>query len=689
MTALKTRNNVFLKAALLATLTLASTLAQAQHTGDWQTTPGPSGSDGLQDGGGGDWDNENNNSNGDANTWQMYNGTSWVQENGNVAGTGYPSNNTGLITILTGTTITNASSSTITNNADGIVVQSGASFIFGDGSFTLLHPSPANSEFTNDLDVFGNFGLENNHSFMFFLDTNATIVMESGSTMTNYCLTSGDLFTGPGYTNASGTPPYVANAITFKSNSTCVMYFNPADPKGWVPYATWQPGSTCLITGPASTPTAFVPKGLPGQTFYDFNWYWTNETSTEQGSSTEGGSFTVAHNFSMTASGTGCENKDIPYSGYTLTVGNNFSVTNVTFAPTASAGIVTLNVGGNFSVDDTAILKIGNDSGWGNVTFNGTNGTQTLYIGADNGGNPGSSDGSPAAWNWTVASGSSLSVNSAWVVNGGPGGAPGTAGFITNYGTITLTTNGSLTGGSNTIILGPGSTFNVTAGTFAFGDNDTLEGSGTVAGSVTASNTTVIWPNSGTSLTFNGSLTYGGATSTNIFTLTSSTSGANDRIVLGGAGGVLTPNGAQVVINSAGTLATANYVLFNVIGGGGSISTAFNSTPAWIGTAPANSNDYTVVTSGTQVLLQYTSPSVPQPGITGISLSGTTNLVLKGTNGVAGTYTVLMATNLPKVLSSWTSVGSFTLGSSGSFTEIVTNAVTPGDKAQFFVLKAP
>jgi hypothetical protein len=680
-----------LKTALFTTLALASTLAQAANVaGDWQSNPA------LQSGGSGIWDNSTNNSLGSSNTWQMWNGSAWVTENGNTAGTQYPSNNTGLITILAGTTISNSINGASSNNEDGIVVPSGATYLFAIGTNTLLHPSSPNPEFTYDMDVSGNFGLLSSHGANFNLASGATIVMENGSTMTNFGLASGDQFGGPGYTN-SGLGTWVANAITFKSGSTFVQTTSPADAKGCIPHATWQTGSTCLIAPGVSTGIVF--EGLSGQTFYDFTWYWPLETVNHKfGGSAEAGSFTVAHNFAMTAGTPTTTNSYIPSLGNTLTVGGNIGITNVTWAPLTTAGSFTLNVGGNFWVDSTALITVNNNSAWGNVNFDGgtaPSNPQIVTFGANPFTSvPGGALGSQAGWNWTVNSGSSISVNSVWEVNTGPGGAPGNAGFITNNGTITLTANGTLTGTGTTIILGSGSTLNVSLGTWAFGAGDTLQGSGTIIGNVTPG-TSIIQPGSaiaGGTLTFtNGVLNYGGQTSTNIFNLTSNPSGANSQIVIygsGGGGSLLHPNGAQIVINPLGTLSTnTDYVLFNLIGGG-TISASSFAGPSWVGTPPANSSEFSIVTTGTQVLLHYGPTVVPQPDLTGLSFSGN-DLTFSGTSGVSGTYTVLMSTNLTAPLSSWTSVGTFTLSSSGGFSGTVINALNPSDPVQFFVLKAP
>jgi hypothetical protein len=76
-----------------------------------------------------------------------------------------------------------------------------------------------------------------------------------------------------------------------------------------------------------------------------------------------------------------------------------------------------------------------------------------------------------------------------------------------------------------------------------------------------------------------------------------------------------------------------------------------------------------------------------QPGISGISLSGT-NLVLTATNGVAGgTYYVLTSTNLAAPIQ-WTAILTNVLAASGNFAVTVTNAANSNaPSAQFFILE--
>jgi autotransporter-associated beta strand protein len=213
----------------------------------------------------------------------------------------------------------------------------------------------------------------------------------------------------------------------------------------------------------------------------------------------------------------------------------------------------------------------------------------------------------------------------------------------------------------------------------------TLGGSGTISGNVTVANasTAIIHPEGGSTLTLNSNMTVN-ASSGVIFDLTNSTSSGDDQIVLDGQG-VLSCNGAQITINSAGTLAPANYVLFNVTGGG-SISGTFSNKPAWVGLTPSNASSYGITNVGNQVLLQYTSSGPAQPHMTGISLSGG-NLVISGTNGTSGdNFVVLTTTNVALPLSQWTPVATNMFGGSNfSFT----NPINGSLPHSFYIIQVP
>ena len=76
---------------------------------------------------------------------------------------------------------------------------------------------------------------------------------------------------------------------------------------------------------------------------------------------------------------------------------------------------------------------------------------------------------------------------------------------------------------------------------------------------------------------------------------------------------------------------------------------------------------------------------IPQPAITGISLTNAT-LILSGTNGESGrNYWTLMSTNLGQPLNQWTPVATNLLTTDGAFT--FTNTVPTGAQA-FYILQA-
>jgi uncharacterized repeat protein (TIGR03803 family) len=75
------------------------------------------------------------------------------------------------------------------------------------------------------------------------------------------------------------------------------------------------------------------------------------------------------------------------------------------------------------------------------------------------------------------------------------------------------------------------------------------------------------------------------------------------------------------------------------------------------------------------------------PNIVGISLSGT-NLIVNGANGFSGaSYYVLNSTNLALPLSQWARVATNTLNTSGAFTIVLTNPMSPLTPKQYYDLQ--
>ena len=262
--------------------------------------------------------------------------------------------------------------------------------------------------------------------------------------------------------------------------------------------ATWNTGSTCLVTGITST----VPGGL-NQSFYNFTWNCSSQTATinflgaltdvagtftltdthngliNTGSTVTptfsyyvqtGGSFMMAngpnsrtqnvtHDFSL--SGGTFTLTNVAYTG-TLNVGGNFSVNGGTLTLSSGSSTGTLNVAGDFS-HTSGIISV--SGGTGAVIFNGT-GTKTYTSGGTLSG----------AINFTVGSGSNLptlqmgtSVSPAIISNGSTGtftilagatlGITSSAGITTTgaTGNIQVTGTRTYSTGANYIYNGSGS----------------------------------------------------------------------------------------------------------------------------------------------------------------------------------------------------------------------------------------
>ena len=234
----------------------------------------------------------------------------------------------------------------------------------------------------------------------------------------------------------------------------------------------------------------------------------------------------------------------------------------------------------------------------------------------------------------TVASLSDYGAGGGTVTNRAAAGSPAVLTLGTTSGTATCSgaigdgtsTMGLIKTGNSTQILAGASTYSggttINAGTLRVngqtGSNSgtgsgavvvnasgTLSGNGRIAGAVTVASgsTAELYPNSSSTLTLGGNLTFGGSSAGATFDLSSSASTGNDKVVLESK--TLTCGGAQITINSAGTLDSNDYVLFDA-GSSGTISGSFNPTPVFVGTTPKYSSGYSVVTGTRYVTLHYT-----------------------------------------------------------------------------------
>jgi fibronectin-binding autotransporter adhesin len=271
---------------------------------------------------------------------------------------------------------------------------------------------------------------------------------------------------------------------------------------------------------------------------------------------------------------------------------------------------------------------------------------------------------------------------------------PGSAGTVAlakiGTGTLTLTTEnpyyGNTTISAGTLALGSGgsipnsaeisvatnATFDVSQIYFDLGTSQTLTGGGTVNGAVQADGT--ISP-AGT-LTFNGGLTFDGNLT---FTVNTSRAQSNDFVNVINGGLNNTGTGTLTVSNLGPLLVVGDtFTLFNQpLNNGDNLSII---PPAGV----TLTNNLSL--NGTLTVLSVTPVTPPQPGITGISLSGT-SLVISGTNGVAGEqYHLLTSTNVALPLGQWTVLPANTFNDS-NFS--ITNTVNPSARQNYYILRVP
>lgn len=272
------------------------------------------------------------------------------------------------------------------------------------------------------------------------------------------------------------------------------------------------------------------------------------------------------------------------------------------------------------------------------------------------------------------------------------GNTIGGAGSLTKVdsGTLTLTNVEAYTGGTTVsngtlalagigaVAASPAITVNAGAvlavgaridGTLTVNSGQTLGGAGTVSGSVTNLAGGTVEP-SGV-LTVATNVTLAGNTVLQL-------DGTTNTVLA--AGGALSYGGTLTLTNVSATplAAGSTFKLFSA----GSYGGAFTS----IVTQPALAGGLAWTNNGNGVfsVISLSAP-VSYMAISGFSLAGN-NLTISGTNAGAGTFYVLMTTNLTQSLNQWVPVATNALSGNGSFSFTATNAANPAAPQSYYIL---
>ncbi|MGD0412911.1 MAG: chitobiase/beta-hexosaminidase C-terminal domain-containing protein [Verrucomicrobiota bacterium] len=301
-------------------------------------------------------------------------------------------------------------------------------------------------------------------------------------------------------------------------------------------------------------------------------------------------------------------------------------------------GAVTLNISNTFAGAATigagAALNLNGTNTYAGTTTIGTGATLAIGGAGDLGGGAYAAaiaDNGTLSFNSTTAQVLSGTISGTGAVEVTAAGAALTLNAAETYsgntvisaGTLLLGAAGSIAN-SPVISVAGGATFDVSAlAAFTLGGSQTLLGSGTNNGSVGTTAGSIIYAGTaggyGTN-TFKNNLTFVTGSACYL-DLGPAYNGANDQIVLNGAGSVLNCGGASIGIHCGATLDQANdYTLFNVTGASAGISGSFNPAPVWLAAPPANSDSYNIVTLSTKVVLHYNSATA-LPAVTNLAAS--------------------------------------------------------------------
>jgi autotransporter-associated beta strand protein len=385
-----------------------------------------------------------------------------------------------------------------------------------------------------------------------------------------------------------------------------------------------------------------------------------------------------------------------------------------TIALANSAGTFRFNGGGSSS---GAQQSVGSpaatfDLGTGYATLLNRNGGGALYglyfLGGLAGGSNTTVRGSANAGSpntYQVGDNNRNTTFAGTITNGG--GGAGAVVTLLKAGTGTLTLSGSSTYTGPTIVsngvlalrdfgtlastpmidLAAGAILDVagrTDGLLNLTTGQSLTGDGTVNGAVLAETGAVISPGENPTALPPGAAVVGQLTITNVLILESGSTVQMDVDKASGTNDLIT---GLVVVNFGGTLDVSQIPNLFVVGDSFKLFSAKAYRGAFESINPPTPASGLFWDTSHLTVDGTLRVTVQRPVINGITLQGA-ELIISGTNGIPfGNYYLLTSTNIGLPLAQWTSIGTNTFQSDGSFS--VTNAFTPVSPRQFFLLQVP